>query len=454
MRESLTRNFFLPLHERLRGRKTLKFYNELRDYDLRSSDYLLSLRLQKLRRLVSHCVESVPYYHDALKKIGISSVDELNFENFKELPPLDKDDIRKDITKFIAKNHHSRLIRYSTGGSTGEPLVFFTDKYKESQHKAHDWRCRSWFGVFPGDKQVDFWGSPIELNKLTGFVKWKDRTFLNHVVLPAFDLQEQLLHRHLQFLRRFQPKFLYGYPSVLALVARLLLENGKNLLDNRLKLVSCTSEMLYDHQREIIIEAFGCPVANEYGSRDGGLIAHDCPEGRLHILAEHVHLEVDHPDKTGIGDFLVTNLDGFGMPLLRYRIGDRGSIDSKLCSCGLPLPLLDELSGRTNDVLIGKDGVPVHSLAPVYALREYRSKLKQFKVIQRRDLSLEVQLVTIAKLEIRELSDIREKMVSIFGFDIPMKFVFLDYIPAEQSGKFRSVVCEVNDNQFVEQQRH
>jgi phenylacetate-CoA ligase len=196
--------------------------------------------------------------------------------------------------------------------------------------------------------------------------------------------------------------------------------------------------MLYEHHRARIAEVFSCPVANEYGSRDGGLIAHECPSGRLHIAAEHVLVEVDAPDEDGVGDLLITNLDGFGMPLVRYRVGDRGRLGGS-CGCGLVLPVLDALAGRTNDFVVGAGGRLIHSLAPVYVLRQI-DKIGQFKLTQREDLGLDLQIVQRQAFDRAEIEELEGQLRKVFGFEVPIDVRFVETIPSEASGKFRWVV--------------
>lgn len=443
MNEALTRQILLPAHETLRGRKTLEYYRELTEDSGSTASDVASLQLRKLRRLVAHSVRNVPWFRRLASERRMPAPETMTFEQFAELPVLGKEDIRGNLEAFRADGYEGRLMQYSTGGSTGDPLVFYTDVEKEARHKAHDWRCRSWFGVLPGDRQVDLWGSPIELEKLTSLRKWKDRYLLNHVVLPAFDLNRERLGQYVDFIRSFGPRLIYGYPSVLNVLAQFILDEGLELGRAAPRLVSCTSEMLYALQRDAIEEAFGCAVANEYGSRDGGLIAHECPHGAMHIAAEHVLVEVDEPDADGVGSLLVTNLDGFGMPLLRYEIGDLGAIDTEPCRCGRPLPVLRELRGRSNDFLVGARGARVHSLAPIYALRPYRRKIRQFKVLQRRDLSLEIHLCCIGAFEDAELDRIRSDMRQVLGLDeIRVEFVFAERIEVQPSGKHRAVFSE------------
>jgi phenylacetate-CoA ligase len=434
--EFVSGRLLLPLHELARRRATLRYLKELRRSQALDEASLAALRRKKLARLLEHCRREVPYYTRLLEGALLEECDEGRLSGL--LPVLERETIRAHRDELVADSYRGRLIRYNTGGSTGEPLVFYTDAAKEARHNAYKLRCREWFGVAPGSRQVDFWGSPIELDKLSRFRILKDRLVLNHVVLSAFNLTEERLDGHVDFLRRFRPRLLYGYPTVLFRVADHIARRGIELGSYRPSLVACTSEMLFDHHRARIAETFRCPVANEYGSRDGGLIAHECKRGSLHIAAEHVMVEVDRPDESGVGDLLITNLDGFAMPLLRYRVGDRGRLGES-CGCGLPLPVLESVEGRSNDFVVGAGGKLIHSLAPVYVLREI-DKIRQFKLTQREDLGLELQIVERGAFDPAEVAELQRRLRKVFGFDVDVDVRFVDTIAPEASGKYRWVI--------------
>lgn len=441
MNEWLTRKLFLPVHERLRGRWTLGCYRSLRCTEKLDRAGLQAYQDGKLLTLLRHCWGQVPFYRARFEALGVKRVEDISLDLFGRLPPVERLDVREQVEDMVARGFKGKLIRHTTGGSTGQPLVFYTDLEKESWHNAAKLRGRAWFGVEPGSRQVDFWGSPVELARLDAFRRFKDRWFLNHIVLSAFDLTDEGLARDAEVLRRFRPRLVYGYPTVLYHVA-LFIERRPELFGGwRPQLVTCTSEVMYPNQRRKMHEVFGCPIGDEYGSRDGGHLAHECPVGRLHIAAEHVLLEVDHPNEEGVGELLVTNLDGFGMPLLRYRVGDLVRLLDESCPCGMALPTLGQITGRMTDFIVGKDGYLIHSAAAVYVLREL-SDLKQFKIIQRQDLSLDVLLVRDPPYPEEKLEEMRCKMRRMLRMEVPVRFAFPEHIPPSRSGKYVTLVSE------------
>jgi phenylacetate-CoA ligase len=441
LKAGIIRQVVLPLHERLRGRSTVAQWRALRaNEQLDRADYE-SLRMGKLRQLVGHCMANVPYYQEVFSQANVTDVGEFTLADLARLPVLERPILRAEGERLKARGWEERLIRYSTGGSTGEPLVFYTDRHRESCLNAQKLRARSWFGVHPGDRQVDFWGSPIEMSRQNRLRVLKDRLFLNQVVLSASNLTPARIEQYVAFLRDFRPRLIYGYPTVIYRVASHVLEHPGALGDWRPRLVVCTSEMLLPHMREAIARIFSCPVANEYGSRDGGLIAHECTEGNLHVLGEQVIVEVDQPDESGVGDLLVTNLDGYGMPFLRYRIGDRGALTDEPCNCGLPLPRMAQLQGRANDFLVGQGGRLIHSSTANYILREI-PVLRQYQLRQRADHGFDLHMVETRPLTQTEQQHIRDGLCRILGENVDVAFHSQQSIAPEKSGKYRWVISE------------
>jgi len=439
--ESVARRCTLPLHERLRGRQTLTQWRALRGYDRLDPAAWEALRLAKLRRLVAHCMAAVPYYRGIFREAGIADAERFTWSDLARLPVLERTTLQRQGNRLIARGWEGRLLPYSTGGSTGRPLSFHTDRPRESWHNAQKLRARAWFGVRPGDRQVDFWGSPIEMDRQTRVRRLKDRWLLNQVVLSASHLTPERIDSYARFLTAWRPRLIYGYPTVIYRVARHLLDQPGLLGAYRPRLVACTSEMLLPHLRETIGRAFACPVANEYGSRDGGMIAHECAEGHLHIFGEQVIVEVDRPDADGIGDLLITNLDGYGMPFIRYRIGDRGALTDAPCPCGLPLPRLREIQGRANDFLVGRAGRLIHSSTANYILREIPI-LRQYQLRQRADHSFDLILVPSRPLTEGEQAHIRSGLCRILDESVAVRFQPAESIPPGKSGKYRWVVSE------------
>jgi phenylacetate-CoA ligase len=245
---------------------------------------------------------------------------------------------------------------------------------------------------------------------------------------------------------------LFGYPSALSHIARHAQARGQRMDDLGIRVAFVTSERLYDEQREQISKTFGCPVANGYGGRDAGFIAHQCPAGGMHITAEDIIVETLDPDGNPVprgtaGEIVVTHLATGDFPFIRYRTGDVGVLGDAPCSCGRGLPLLKEIQGRTTDFLVAQDGTVMHGLALVYILRDL-PQVKAFKIVQESLDLTRVQVVADVPV-----SGIRQKIVDGFrarlGAGIEVEVEQVEAIAPEKSGKFRYVISKVDPAQVV-----
>jgi phenylacetate-CoA ligase len=243
---------------------------------------------------------------------------------------------------------------------------------------------------------------------------------------------------------------LFGYPSALAHIAGHAEKIGMQMDNLGIRVAFVTSERLYDDQRQQISKVFGCSVANGYGGRDAGFIAHECPVGNMHITAEDIIVEIT--DHHGIplppgqsGEIVITHLASSDFPFIRYRTGDIGSLDDKLCSCGRGLPLLREIQGRSTDFVMAQNGTVMHGLALIYILRNL-PQISAFKIIQESLNLTRVWVVSEIGLDPTISEMIKHKFQSRLGQNVEIIIEEVAEIPKEKSGKFRYVMSKVSPN--------
>src|SRR3569833_732173 len=291
---------------------------------------------------------------------------------------------------------------------------------------------------WPRERLVD-----LQLQRLR---RLRDR-LMRTELLPAFEMAAVRLDEFVVRIRALEPRMLFGYPSSLALIARHARERGIALDRLGIKVVFVTAERLYDAQRELIEQVFGCPVANGYGGRDAGFIAHQCPAGGMHITAEDIIVEIvdgeGRPLPPGeAGEVVVTHLATPDFPFIRYRTGDDAALDKNLCACGRGLTMQKEIHGRTTDFILAADGTVMHGLALIYVVRDVVG-VENFKIIQDDRLHTRVQLVTGADFAEESVAAIRTGMQRRLGADVEVAVERVAVIPRENSGKHRYVVSHV-----------
>lgn len=455
----VVRHMIYPLHERLLHRPTLRIFKELEDSQWYSPQQLRSVQKEKLTELFRHATRNIPFYRRRFFDAGLLIHGEPDTDRLPNVPLLDKVQIRASLPDMIWKGSPGGLIEAHTGGSSGEPLRFLVDRRRQACDQAARFRTYRWFGIQLGQPEAYLWGSPIETSRGDAFRQWRD-ALTNHRLLNAFSMSPAQMDHYLDELQRFQPVCLYGYPSSLTLLAEHARRQGCRLRLRRLQAIFVTGEICYPHHREILSDFFNVPVANGYGSREGGFIAHECPQGSMHITAENLLVEVlphgTHADATPAptdsdsgsassqsppGEIVITHLDAYGMPLIRYRTGDIGRLRPDRCACGRGLPLLDVVAGRTTDFIRLPNGVIKHALAVIYPLRTLPG-IRQFRVVQHEDYSMRVHVVP-GGTNAPTPRHITARLRPVLGDDIPIEVECVDAITSAASGKFRYVISHV-----------
>ena len=439
-------NIFFPVHEHLKGHETVRVRREMEKSQWLKPEQIEALQTENLRRFLSSVEQHVPCYRELFAKLDFTPSDIVRLEDLQQLPLTEKSFIRSNLEQLKADNAVG-LSRFNTGGSSGEPLIFYIGKNRVSHDVAAKWRATRWWDVDIGDAEIVVWGSPIELATQDRIRQFRD-SILRTRLLPAFEMSKEKLDSFIRTIRRVHPKMLFGYPSALSHIALYAERQGISMDDLGIKVAFVTSERCYDHQREKIQTVFGCPVANGYGGRDAGFIAHQCPEGGMHITAEDIIVEII--DKKGevlpkgeSGEIVVTHLATQDFPFIRYRTGDIGALSPELCSCGRGLPLLKEIQGRTTDFVVAQDGTVLHGLALIYVLRDLAG-VKEFKIIQESIGKTRVQIVKDDAYQPNFDLIIQSEFKKRLGESVEIHVEYKDEIKAEKSGKYRYVVSKVD----------
>jgi phenylacetate-CoA ligase len=441
----LVSGLLFPLHERLKGHDSPAVLRRLEETQWWKPERLRALQVERLQALIGRAFEQVPYYRELMQARGFGPDDIRGLEDLGRFPLLTKPDIRAHSEALKARDARG-LASFNTGGSSGEPLIFYIGKERVSHDVAAKWRATRWWDVDIGDREVVVWGSPIELSAQDLVRVLRDR-LLRTRLIPAFEMSQANLDRFVAEIRAFGPRMLFGYPSSLSLIARHARMRGQPMDDLGVKVAFVTSERLYDDQRAAIEEGFACPVANGYGGRDAGFIAHACPEGSLHITAEDIIVEV--VDSTGdavppgvAGEIVVTHLATGDFPFVRYRTGDVGVLSGHTCACGRGLPVLAEIQGRTTDFVVARDGTVMHGLSLIYVLRGVPG-IDKFKIVQESLDHTRIQLVLTAAFDRTRLVEIERGIQARLGAGVRVDLEPVSDLAVERSGKFRYVVSKV-----------
>ena len=442
---AIASGLIFPLHERIKGHTSTAVRRSLESSQWWGADQLRELQLRRLKALVQRAHDQVPYYRRVMDERGIDPRGIATLEDIQAFPYLTKAEIRAHTDDLKARDARA-LARFNTGGSSGEPLIFFIGDERVSHDVAAKWRATRWWGLDIGDPEIVVWGSPIEISAQDRVRQWRDR-LLRTRLMPAFEMSPQNLDRFVREIRAFRPRMLFGYPSALSLIARHARQAGQRMDDLGTRVAFVTSERLYDDQRSEIEGTFGCRVANGYGGRDAGFIAHQCPEGSMHITAEDILVEIVGPQGRVLpagesGEIVITHFATGDFPFIRYRTGDMGVLGGDPCACGRGLPVLKDLQGRATDFVVARDGTIMHGLALIYVIRDIAG-IERFKIIQESLDHTRVLLEPGPGYDPAAASIIVTGLKARLGPEVRVDVEVVDQIPVERSGKFRYVVSNV-----------
>lgn len=449
MHPTLVRKIFYPLHEYSKGKPTFDWLSLLDQSQWRQREQILGDQDQALRNFIAYAYEHVPYYRRLMDEHGVRPLGIQSRAELAHIPYLTKGDIRSHFKELQASPRPPRTQTISTGGSTGAPATVLVSMESHGFAEAARLRAQSWFGLKPGDREMVLWGSPIEMGRQSRWREGRDR-LLNSRLLSAFDLSEAALERYIKRIRAFRPQKLYGYASALGYLADYIVKTGQAIHEDWPKAVFATAELLLPHQRKAIQDAFHCAAVVEYGARDAGLIAHECPAGRLHLNAERIIVEIDEQERFGMpgkGEIVVTNLLSNAMPLIRYRTGDVGQLDSSTCRCGRGLLLLSYVEGRQTDFLVTPSGRVLHALAIIYPIRETPG-IEEFQVVQQAVGEVVIRVVADGRFTDGACKTLIEKARLALGNEVAVEIEKVSSIPRLPSGKFRYVVSVVAEKMF------
>lgn len=286
-----------------------------------------------------------------------------------------------------------KLISQNSSGSSGVQSTIYVDRDGRASQRAMQMLWFEWSGYRAGDSVLQTGMTPKR-----GAVKFAKDAFLRTKYIPAFNLDNERIEEILLDLRRSPRQFLFGYASSLFLLARTALELNIHGIDFK----GCVSwgDKLFPHYRKAIEEAFDCRTLDTYGCTEGAMIAAQCPFGSYHLSLNQCFVEIldkdDRPVPRGeMGRVVVTRLDNFAMPLIRYDLGDLAILepeDSFDCECGRSSPRLRMVVGRNTDIVTTRTGkqMIVHFFTGIF---EHFPEIRQFSVIQRTLDEIEVEYI-------------------------------------------------------------
>ena len=435
-----------------------EFYNKSQYFSL---EQLGEYQNDKLREVIAHAYEYVPYYRKIFKDKNLTPEDITKKEDLHKLPILTKQDIKNNFNDLISKKHkHDQLKLGHTSGTTGAPLEVLWDRPVDVIHNAAIWRHRNWAGFQFGDRYATLLGRVIVPIKQKGPSFCRINKPWNQYLFSSFHLSDENLKYYFDDFSRLNIQFMEAYPSTAYILAKYLEQHN---LYYKMKAIVTSSETLLPIQREIIEERFKCRVFDYYGMAERVMFSGECDMHNGH----HLHMEYGITEITDekcnavpagkLGKLILTGLHNHGMPLIRYEIGDVSAFKVERCACGRTLPLLAAVSTKAEDIVVTSDGKLISSSVLTHPFKPMHN-IEKSQIIQEDYDRLVIKIVRRRGYSDADTKQLVQAMGQRVGDKMSISVEFVADIPLGKNGKYRWVISklpirfghEESDNLFKE----
>ena len=406
-----------------------------------SKEQLEEYQLEQLSKLLKHAYENVPYYRRVFDERGLKPKDIQDFNDLQQLPYLTKDIFKMHFKEIVARNHKLESLSLShTSGTTGKALQFYKDPSEDQKEWA--FVCHQWsrVGYKPGDTRVQLRGAinqkePVNYDPLTK-VLW---------LSPYVDSKE-IAEFYLKRMGQFGVKFLHGYPGAIALFA-LMVKKHDLSIPFKLKAVLFASEVVYDWEREITQEAFGCRVFDFYGLAEHVIMAAECESSHYyHCAPQYGITEIDPKTHEIIG----TGFLNYVNPFIRYRTTDVATtpVSLKCTKCGRNyFPVFERIEGRLEDFIVTPQGAFIAPAIITHPFKDLKT-IKDTQIVQKSMDTIILRVIpwdgTDSAAYKTEAEQLSRDLQKILGADMQIEIEETEEIERTKSGKFKWIVSDVS----------
>ena len=402
-----------------------------------------SYRTRRLAYVLTRAATRVPFYRAQWAERRQRG-DDRPHERLENWPILEKDTLRTHARSFVADDANPRLMFHEhTSGTTGKPLDLWCSRDTlRGWYGISEARWRRWHGVSAADRWAILGGQLVTPVSQRRPPFWVWNSAMRQLYMSCYHLSPDHVPSYLDAIEKFEIRYVWGYTSALYTLAQEALRAGRTM--ERLVVAIANAEPVFDFQRDVICRAFRCPLRQTYGLAEKTVAAGECEAGRLHLWPEVGVVEIvdgDRPVAPGqCGELVCTSLLDADMPLVRYRVGDRGAMDTdRTCECGRTLPILKSIEGRTDDVVITPDGRRIGRLDPVFKADLH---IREAQIIQDALDHVLVLYVPDAGFCSQSARDLVMRLRDRLG-DIAITLEPVNAIPRGANGKFRAVISRV-----------
>jgi phenylacetate-CoA ligase len=400
---------------------------------------------ESLHQLLSICVNEIPFYREnwsqSQKQAALNGM-------LTELPLLEKDPIRANPYAFTRQGKKPfPLVVAATSGSTGTPIktLWSVSEVRDSL-AVREVRSARWAGVSFKIPRATFSGRMVEPDPESKGPFYRFNQVEKQVYFSAFHLRPDTAHFYVAALRKHNIQWMTGYAVSFYLLAKFILEKGLDVPP--LKAIITTSEKLTPEMRQVMQKAYGCRIYEEYSTVENALFASECEHGRLHVSPDVGIVEILRPDGSPcdpgeVGEVVTTCLMRSYQIFIRYRLGDLAAWDPVPCPCGREMPVIKEVVGRLEDVVVGPDG---RQMVRFHGIFVNQLHVIEGQIIQEALDLIRVKVVPTEGFDQLDEIDIKKRIEQRLGESVKVIVETVSEIPRTKAGKFKAVISNLNSN--------
>ena len=449
----LRRSVFFPFYWKyIKRSNVVGYYQELKNHQWNTLEENKKIQQKKLYKLIEYAGQNIPYYKKVIQEYNIQFSEDNIFEDIKKFPLLTKEVIRNHFNE-LYKFSDSTYFRNHTSGSTGEPAIFYQDKYFREWRTATKIFVNEWAGRKIGQPMVELLGAVQDILKEDQGIKaYLRHPFYAVTSLDSYRMTEKNMYDYVRKINTIKPYLIYTYTNSIDELARFI--QTHHLAIYSPQAIMTTAGVLFPEIRKRVEEVFGAPLFDNYGSRETGGIACNCEKNEgLHLMPDVHYMEIldDNLREVNLGkagEIVVTLLTNYTMPLIRYTIEDRGILSKKTCSCGRGFPLLEKVEGRIRNMFKNKQGDLIDG-AYFISLIYYRNYVKQLQIIQKTVDCIVINLVLKDSKKIQEarkdFQEINKKIRLVMGNETKINYNIVDEIEPTKAGKHMYTFSQAKD---------
>ncbi|MBL8079477.1 MAG: phenylacetate--CoA ligase family protein [Anaerolineales bacterium] len=420
------------------------YVQEYKESEVFSKKQWQDLQTVQLRRLLEDCIKYVPYYRENWtedqKRAALNG-------NLRALPLLEKSPLRHSPRSFLREDLHPFHPQiFFTSGSTGTPISsYYTIPELRRSIALREVRSVGWADVSFSMPRATFSGRLVEPDPQSQGPFYRYNAWEKQVYFSAFHLRPDTAHQYVEALKRHKIEWATGYAVSYYLLARFILE--KNIPPPELKAIITTSEKLTSNMRSVMEQAYRCRIYEEYSTVENAIFASECEHGRLHISPDVAVVEILRPDGSSCeadepGEVVVTTLSRTYQPLIRFRLGDVAAWDSQPCPCGREMPVIKEVLGRVEDVIVGPDGRQMVRFHGVFVNQPH---ILEGQIIQESLIFIRVKVVPIKGFDEQDVRDIVHRVQQRLSETVKVEVETVSEIPRTKAGKFQAVISNIKN---------